>query len=106
MVKPYVADVPPTTMTMFASNFKNYQYYTFAKGCYWHDLDRSKAPEAVLASPEYRDVRVFILDPEDQGDPKNAAWLSWLETHASEKSPELDRAIGRTTGYRVFVRQS
>lgn len=104
LLKPYVALNRPDEMSMFASNFKNYQYYTFSTGCYWHDLDLRQRPETVLAQPKYRHVRVFILSPESWQAPAEAAWVAWLENHATDKTAELNRTLGAPSGYHVFVR--
>jgi hypothetical protein len=102
-IAPYLRNNAPTDLSFFASNFKSYQYYTFAKGCYWHELDRTLSPDALLALPAYAHVKVFILSPEDQV--QNPAWVHWLEGNAVDKTPEIDRDLGQLSGYRVFVRE-
>lgn len=104
VVRPYLEAQAPDALVMFASNFKCYQYYTYRTGCYWHDLPPGESPEELLREPKYRDVRVFILDPDDQVATANAAWIPWLQANAEEKTADLDRALGRTSGYRIFVR--
>ena len=104
LLKPYLAANAPGELSVIASNFKCYQYYAFAKGCYWHDLDAKREPGAILAQSEYQKARVFIMSPDDQAKPDNAGWLQWLEANASEKTAELDRELKKVTGYRVFVR--
>ncbi len=104
IVAPYLETEPANALGMFASNFKCYQYYTYHHGCYWHDLPVGAVPEEVLQDPKYRDVRVFILDPDDQAALANAAWMTWLKAQTEEKTAELDAALGRKSGYCIFVR--
>lgn len=101
---PYLRTNAPGEVSFVASNFKNYQYRTFRSGCYWHELPAGVAPERLLGTPDFRRVRVFILDPEDQLKPANVRWLRWLESHAVEKTAELDRRLGVVSGFRLFVR--
>jgi len=106
LIRPYLQNYPPATMGMIASNFKCFQLHTFRQGCYWEDVPVEKAPEVALNTPKLSKVRVFIVDAEDLGkfEAPLAPWLRWLETHATEKTAEVDRRLGRPSGFRVFVR--
>lgn len=103
LVRPYVTQTDPGVPVMFASNFKGYQYPTFRTGRYFKDMDPAIAPEAWLAEPRYRAVRVFIMDPEDQARPTNARWIEWLSSHRRELTAELDAKLGQRSGFRVWV---
>jgi len=106
LLRPYLQANPPNALSMIASNFKSYQFYSFHKGCYWHELSLKDGPETVLAAPQFEQVRAFVLDPDDQHRAEMASWITWLESHASEKTSELDARLGKPTGFRVFVRDS
>jgi len=106
LIQPYVQNTSPTALSMIASNFKCFQFYSFRRGCYWHELDPAQGPDALLGSPEFSRVRAFILEPEDLEKPAVAPWLRWLENHAVEKTAELNRTLQSVSGYRVFVRNS
>ncbi len=104
LIEPAIAAVPKQEVAFIASNFKSYQFYTFAKGRYWHDVAPDLSPEALANDPTLGAVRAFILSPEDAAKPENARWLAWLEATAAEKTAELDARLGRVSGWRVFVR--
>jgi 4-amino-4-deoxy-L-arabinose transferase-like glycosyltransferase len=108
IIRPYLQNYAPTTMSMIASNFKSYQLHTFRQGSYWEDVPVEKAPELALNTAKFSDVRVFIIDAEDLGkfQAELAPWLRWLETHTVEKTTELDQRLGARSGFRVFVRQN
>jgi 4-amino-4-deoxy-L-arabinose transferase-like glycosyltransferase len=106
IIRPYVQNYSPTTMAIIASNFKSFQLHTFRHGCYWEDVPVESAPEVALNAPKLSKVRVFIVDPEDLGkfEAPLKPWLRWLETHAIEKTAEVDQRLGFPSGFRVFVR--
>ena len=105
IIGPRIASNSPAQLSFIASNYKSFQYSTFRSGCYWHELDLQQAPEALLASSGFAAVRAFILDSDDLQNPAIAPWLHWLESHAKEKTGELDSTLGKKSGLRVFVRQ-
>jgi 4-amino-4-deoxy-L-arabinose transferase-like glycosyltransferase len=105
LVMPYLQDNSPNTVSMIASNFKCYQLYSYRRGTYWHDLPLEEGPEIVLGKRGFANVGAFILDPDDLQKATIAPWLRWLETHAAEKTGELDRRLGHASGFRVFVRR-
>ena len=105
LVRPLVQGNSPNTLSIIASNFKCYQYYCYHRGCYWEELPLQDGPEAVLAKPGFASVQAFILDSDDQQKPEIAPWLAWLQSHAREKTGELDAKLGRVSGFRVFVKE-
>lgn len=106
LVQPHLADNSPATLSFIASNFKSHQLHTFRRGCYWHELNLAAPPEVVLGSEPMRTVRVFIVEDYDAQRPELAPWLRWLERHTTEKTRELDAALGATAGARLFVREN
>jgi hypothetical protein len=98
LIEPYVRSNPPNSLSLIASNFKSYQFYTFRRGRYWQEVPLNDGPDAVLSRPAFSNVRAFILDPEDQKAPEIAAWVGWLETHARE--------LRSVSGFRIFVRET
>ncbi len=106
LIQPYVESNTPNTLSIIASEFKRYQLHSYRRGCYWRELPLAESPELVLREPRYGEVRAFILDSKDAQKPELAAWISWLETHATEKTGELNAKLGRSSGFRLFVRES
>ena len=106
LIEPYVKDNQPGALSFIASNFKCYQFYCFRRGCYWHELPAADGPDALLAQEQFNRVRAFVLDDDDLQKPENATWLRWLETHAQEKTGQLNAQLGSVSGYRVFIRDS
>jgi len=105
IIQPFLQGNPPDAMSLIASNFKSYQFYSYHQGCYWHELPAQEGPETVMAEPRFATVRAFILDSDDLQKPAVAPWLGWLATHATEKTAELDAKLGRATGVRLFLRE-
>jgi hypothetical protein len=103
LIEPYVQNNAPNTLSVIASNFKSYQFYTFRRGCYWEELPLKDGPEVVLARPEFQNVRAFIIDPADQQGQALTPWLDWLQTRATEKTAELNHRLGPISGFRLFV---
>jgi 4-amino-4-deoxy-L-arabinose transferase-like glycosyltransferase len=103
-LQPYLDKNPAGELSFVGSNFKCYQYYTFHRGCYWHELPDA-SPAAVMQQMPYRQVRAFILDPSDLKRPHVADWVTWLQQNAVEKTPELDHALGKHSGFRLWVRE-
>jgi hypothetical protein len=103
-MRPYLQENAPNALSLIASNFKSYQFYSFHHGCYWHELPLEQGPATVLAGPGFSGVRAFILDADDLQKPEIAPWLAWLKTHATEKTGDLDAKIGRASGFRLFLR--
>jgi hypothetical protein len=106
IIRPYLQSNAPDTLSLIASNFKSYQFYSYRHGCYWHELPLQEGPESLLSQPRFSTVRAFIIDPDDLKKPESAPWLSWFETHASEKTAELDHELGYPSGFRVFIREA
>jgi hypothetical protein len=106
LTEPWVSKNPPGMLSMIAPNFKSYQFYSFHKGRYWHEMPLKENPQVVLSQPAFKNVRVFILDALDQEEPEMGPWLRWLESSALEKTSELNNKLGITSGYRVFVRDA
>jgi hypothetical protein len=104
LAQPYMESNSPDTLSMIASNFKCYQYYTFKRGRYWDEVPLKQGPEAVLSGAEFSHVRAFILDHEDQQKPEIAPWLRWLEANAVEKTGELNSQLGSNSEFRLIVR--
>jgi 4-amino-4-deoxy-L-arabinose transferase-like glycosyltransferase len=104
LIQPLVAGNSPQALSFIGSNYKCFQLHLFRRGCYWHEVSLAAGPEAVLAQPRFAHVHAFILDPEELKQPEVAAWLPWLQTHAQEKTKELNVQTGCNSGYRVFVR--
>jgi hypothetical protein len=103
-LQPYLDQSPLGELSFVGSNFKCYQYYSFHRGCYWHELPDA-SPAVVMQQMPYRQVRAFILDPSDLKRPHVADWVMWLQQNAVEKTPELDRALGKRSGFRIWVRE-
>ncbi len=103
LVQPYLKDNQPGALSVIASNFKCYQFYTFRRGCYWHEIALQQGPDALLGTPQFSQVRAFIVDAEDQQKPEMAPWLRWLEKNADEKTSELNTRLGSLSGFRLFV---
>lgn len=99
----YVGTNSPGQQSFIGSNFKCYQYYLFHRGCYWHELP-DEPPAAVMDRTDYQTTRAFILDPRDLARPHVNEWVKWLADNATEKTAELDRKLGHTSGFRVWVR--
>jgi 4-amino-4-deoxy-L-arabinose transferase-like glycosyltransferase len=106
VARPYIQANAPGALSMIASNFKAYQFQTFRRGCYWHELPLDAPADILLASEPFATVRVFILSPEDQRKPEIAPWLHWIEGHALEKTREVDEQLGAVSGFRLFVRNT
>jgi hypothetical protein len=106
ITRPYWEANSPDALSLIASNFKSYQFYTYHRGCYWHELPLQQNPESLMSQPGFTTVRAFILDPEDQQKPEIAPWLVWLQAHAVEKTAELDAQFGHASGFRVFIREA
>jgi len=104
IIQPYVQETSPETLSLIASNFKSYQFYSFRRGCYWHELPLQENPSIVLERERYRNARAFILDPEEQKSAELEPWLAWLKTHAIEKTGELDTQLGKVSGFLLFVK--
>ncbi len=104
LIAPQLAANAPRELSFIASNYKSYQYSTFRSGCYWHELDFQQTPETVLSVPGFNRVWAFILDKDDLQKPEIVPWLAWLQSHATEKTGELNAQLGTISGLRVFVR--
>ena len=78
VVAPAVGVNPPQALTFIASNFKCFQYLTFRRGMYWHELPEGVPLSEIMRQREYRDMRAFVLGPEDLRRPDATAWLAWL----------------------------
>jgi hypothetical protein len=104
LISPVVGSNSPTELSFIASNYKSQQYSTFRSGCYWRELDLERTPAVLLSTPQYAHVRAFILDADDLENAGTAPWLAWLQSHAMEKTDELNAKPGKTSGLRVFVR--
>ena len=104
LTQPYVAGNSPQTLSLIASNYKCFQLYLYRRGCYWHEVPLAQGPATIMAAPGFEHVRAFILDPDDLKQPEVARWLPWLQTHAHEKTGELNAQLGCASGWRVFVR--
>lgn len=104
ILKPCLAANAPGELSFIASNFKDYQYYTYHRGMYWHELPAGRTPAQIMAEPKYRHVVAFILGPKTLAKPAERSWVAWLEKHATDRTPELDRRLGTVSGYRVFTR--
>jgi hypothetical protein len=94
----------PQVLSLISSNFRVYQFLTFRKGCYWDEVPLADGPEKVLAEPKFASVRAFVVDLKEEKQQEMAAWLRWLETHAVEKTSELNSRLGSPSGFRLFVR--
>jgi len=105
IIQPYVEHNSPETLSLIASNFKSYQYYSFRRGCYWHELPIQEKPEVVFEKDGFRDVRAFILDADAQKETTLQPWITWLKIHTIEKTGELDERLGKNSGFLLFVRE-
>jgi 4-amino-4-deoxy-L-arabinose transferase-like glycosyltransferase len=94
----------PQVLSLVSSHFRVHQFLTFRKGCYWDEVPMADGPEKVLAEPKFATVRAFIVDLNEEKDKEMAPWLRWLETHAVEKTSELNSRLGAPSGFRLFVR--
>ncbi len=104
MIRPYIEGNSTEALSLVATEFKSYQFYTFRRGCYWDELPLHQAPATVFGSPELSHTRAFVIEPEDLVKPAMAPWIAWLEKHTSEKTAELNTALGKDAGLRLFVR--
>jgi hypothetical protein len=104
MIRPYIEGNSTHALSLVATEFKSYQFYTFRRGCYWDELPLHQSPATVFASPELRHTRAFAIEPEDLVKPQMAPWIEWLEKHTTEKTAELNSALGKDAGLRLFVR--
>ena len=104
MIRPYIEGNPTEALSLVATEFKSYQFYTFRRGCYWDELPLHQPPAAVFGSPELSQARAFAIEPEDLVKPEMAPWIAWLETHTTEKTAELNAALGKDAGLRLFIR--
>ena len=105
IIQPYVQDNSPQSLSLIASNFKSYQFYSFRRGCYWHELPLQENPEVAFEEERFRNVRAFILDTDEQNRSELKPWVGWLKTHAIEKTGELDNRLGKASGFLLFVRE-
>jgi hypothetical protein len=103
VIAPAVGGASPRALTFIASNFKCFQYLTFRRGMYWHELPEGVPLRELTQEPRFREVKAFVLGPEDLASPGAMGWLSWLEGNAIEKTAEVDARLGRRSGWRVFV---
>ena len=104
LIRPCVKSNASGDLSFIASNFKCYQFYSFHRGCYWHELPPGHGPDTLLATPEFQRVHAFIIDPDDQEKPSITPWLRWLEKNAQEKTADLNTHLGSPSGFRLFVR--
>jgi len=104
MIRPYIEGNSTEALSLVATEFKSYQFYTFRRGCYWDELPLHQAPATVFGSPDLSHTRAFVIEPEDLVKPAMAPWIAWLEKHTSEKTAELNTALGKDAGLRLFVR--
>lgn len=104
MIRPYIEGNSTAALSLVATEFKSYQFYTFRRGCYWDELPLHQSPATVFASPELSHARAFAIEPEDLVKPEMAPWIAWLEKHATEKTAELNTALGKDAGLRLFIR--
>ena len=104
MIRPYIEGNSAKALSLVATEFKSYQFYTFRRGCYWDELPLHQSPATVFASPELSHAHAFAIEPEDLVKPEMAAWIAWLEKHTTEKTAELNSALGKDAGLRLFIR--
>jgi hypothetical protein len=104
MIRPYIEGNSTEALSLVATEFKSYQFYTFRRGCYWDELPVHQPPATVFTSPELSHARAFVIEPEDLVKPEMAPWIAWLEKHTSEKTAELNTALGKDAGLRLFIR--
>jgi len=104
MIRPYIEGNSTEALSLVATEFKAYQLYTFRRGCYWDELPLHQSPATVFGSPELSHTRAFAIEPEDLVKPEMAPWIAWLEKHATEKTAELNAALGKDAGLRLFIR--
>ena len=104
MIRPYIEGNSTEVLSLVATEFKSYQFYTFRRGCYWDELPLHQSPATVFGSPELSHARAFAIEPEDLVKPEMAPWIAWLEKHTTEKTAELNTALGKDAGLRLFIR--
>jgi hypothetical protein len=104
MIRPYIEGNSTEALSLVATEFKSYQFYTFRRGCYWDELPLHQSPATVFGSPELSHTRAFVIEPEDLVKPEMVPWIAWLEKHATEKTAELNTALGKDAGLRLFIR--
>ncbi|HSU54932.1 MAG TPA: glycosyltransferase family 39 protein [Candidatus Dormibacteraeota bacterium] len=104
IIQPYVQNNSPQALSLIGSNFRSFQFFTFRRGCYWQEVPLAEGPEKIMAKPEYRSVHAFIIDLKEETKPEISAWVRWLESHATEKTGELDSHLRSPSDFRIFVR--
>jgi hypothetical protein len=104
LIQPYIDGNSPKTLSLVATEYKSYQFYTFRRGCYWDELPLNQSPATLIATPKFSRVRAFVLEPDDLAKPAITPWLDWLQSHTTEKTAELNAELGAVSGLRVFVR--
>ncbi len=104
MMRPSIEGNSTEALSLVATEFKSYQFYTFRRGCYWDELPLHQSPATVFASPQLSQTRAFVIEPEDLVKPEMAPWIAWLEKHTTEKTAELNTALGKDAGLRLFIR--